>query len=85
VKVDAVCQVLQKDRKIPPRLRTPEQGQRVAWRIMKDWLEAQLAIVATEMVSFDQVMLPYMRTNDGRSVYEHYLDSGLPALTEGPS
>lgn len=87
VKVDAVCQVLQKDRKIPPRLRTPEQGQRVAWRIMKDWLEAQLAIIDTEMVTLDQVMLPYMRSADGETFYDAYLNGHgtQPALGAGES
>lgn len=49
-------------------------------RIAKDWLEAQLAILATEMVTFDQVMLPYMRALDGRTMWELYLDEQLPAL-----
>ena len=83
MRVEAVCQVIQKDRKIPPRLRTPEQGQRVAWRIVKDWLEAQLAIIDPEMVTLDQVMLPYMRSADGSTFYDAYLE-GLgtqPALT----
>lgn len=37
--------------------------------------------MATEMVTFDQVMLPYMRTLDGRSMWDLYLDNQLPALT----
>ena len=39
---------------------TREQAHRVAWRIVKDWLEAQLALIQTEMVRLDQVMLPYL-------------------------
>lgn len=80
VDVSKVAGVLSKDRDVARRLKTPEQAQRVAWRIAKDWLEAQLAIVATEMVRFDQVMLPYMRAVDGRSMWELYLDNQLPAL-----
>jgi hypothetical protein len=49
---------------------TPEQATRVAWRIVKDWVEAQLAIVETEMVGLDQAMLPYMTTPSGATVYE---------------
>jgi len=79
-KVEAV---LRSDKAVAPRLRTPEQAARVAWRIAKDWLEAQLAIVATEMVTLDQVMLPYMRADDGRTVWELYLDNQLPALAPG--
>lgn len=77
-KVEAV---LRKDQ-VAPRYQTPEHAQRVAWRIVKDWLEAQLALIATEMVSLDQVMLPYMRWNGDRTVYELYLDQQL-ALPAG--
>lgn len=85
VNVDRVLSVLVKDRSVQPRFKTREQAERVAWRIAKDWLEAQLAIVATEMVSFDQVMLPYMQDGRGHTLYELYLDNalGLPALAAG--
>lgn len=70
--------------KLPARYSTPEHAERVAWRIVKDWLEAQLAIIRTEMVTLDQVMLPYMRSGDGRSYYELYRDDQL-ALPAGDS
>lgn len=71
-----------KREKVPARYSTPEHAERVAWRIVKDWLEAQLAIIRTEMVTLDQVMLPYMRNADGRSLYELFRDDQL-ALTAG--
>ena len=81
--VAAVAQVMKSDPGTPKPLQTPEQAERVAWRIIKDWLEAQLAIVATQMVAFDQVMLPYMSAGaGGRTVYDLYLDQQL-ALPEG--
>ena len=55
---------------------------RVAWRILKDWVAAQLAIVETEMVSLDEVMLPYLRSDDGRTLYELFTERQL-ALTTG--
>lgn len=36
-----------------------EQAERVAWRIIKDWLEAQMAILESEMVSMDEIFMPY--------------------------
>ena len=74
--------VLKKDKKVAPRYRTPEQAEKVAWRIVKDWLEAQLAIIRTEMVTLDQVMLPYMTNDAGATMYELYVDSQL-ALPAG--
>lgn len=82
VNADKVKAVLERE-KVPPRYRTPEQAERVAWRILKDWLEAQLAIIRTEMVTLDQVMLPYMRADDaGRTVYELVVQNQM-ALPEG--
>ena len=62
--------------KVERRYQSPEQAARVAWRITKDWIEAQLAIIETQMVSADQVFLPYM-LNGGRTLYEWYVDQQL--------
>lgn len=64
--------------KVERRFRSYEHAQRVAWRIVKDWLEAQLAIIRTEMVTLDQVMLPYMKIGpQGETVYELVRDQQL--------
>jgi hypothetical protein len=79
----SVESVMKNDRKVAPRFRTPEQAERVAWRILKDWLEAQLALIRTQMATLDQVMLPYMQSEvDGCTVYELYRDRQL-ALPAG--
>jgi hypothetical protein len=85
VQVERVQVVLTRE-KVERRFRTPEHAERVAWRILKDWLEAQLAIIKTEMVTLDQVMLPYMRAADGRTMYELYVDHRLelPAMAVEP-
>lgn len=59
-----------------------EMAYRVAWRILKDWVRAQMAILETEMVSIEQVFLPYMQGKNGRILYEIMLDNRL-ALPEG--
>jgi len=69
--------------KVAPKYRTPEHSERVAWRILKDWIEAQIALLQTEMVTLDQVMLPYMRTPEGGTVYDRYLETGQLALEAG--
>ena len=83
VNVERVYKVLSRDRQVPPRYKSEEQAERVAWRIVKDWLEAQLAITETEMVTLDQVMLPYMQGDDGRTIWELYLDQQLALGTAG--
>ena len=39
------------------------------WRVHRG--QAQLALIATQMVTLEQVFLPYALTVDGRTVYEH--------------
>lgn len=61
------------------KLRTPvgDQAERVAWRIVKDWVEAQMAILESEQVSMDQVFLPYMVNQEGKTLYELYASKQL--------
>lgn len=56
--------------KIARRYASREQSARVGWRIVKDWLEAQLAIIEAEMVTLDEVMLPYLRNDEGKTLYQ---------------
>jgi hypothetical protein len=44
-----VLTLLERERKVPRNFRTQEQALRVTWRIIKDWVEAQMAIVNTKM------------------------------------
>jgi hypothetical protein len=80
--------VVLKRQRVAPRYRTYDQARRVAWRIVKDWIEAQLAIIKTEMVTIDQVMLPYMQTDHPTgaskvSMYEAYTEQQRMMIEQG--
>ena len=47
-------------RLVPKSMVNKEQAGRVAWRIIKDWLEAQLALFFLQMVKMEEIFLPYM-------------------------
>jgi hypothetical protein len=80
--VQATLKVLK--RTAPPRYGTEEHARNVAWRVIKNWIEAQLAIIETGMVSMEQVFLPYVVTDNGRTVFERLIvDRGLKLLAEG--
>lgn len=82
--IDAIYVVLQRDDGIPRRFKTTEQAARVAWRIIKDWLRAQLAIVEAEQAEMIEVFLPYAQNpNTGATLYEQLEDTGFKMLT-GP-
>lgn len=59
------------------------QAERVAWRILKTWLAAQLAIIESEMVDLTQIMLPYMHTGGELTVWEQFQASEQLAITSG--
>jgi hypothetical protein len=64
------------------------QAERVAWRVMKTWLEAQLALVATGMIDVDQALLAFLQVDAaGRTLYEVYREREAAALelTRGDS
>lgn len=41
-----------------------------AWRIMKDWIVSQLAMVDAELAEFSEVFLPYAVTKTGETLFE---------------
>jgi hypothetical protein len=73
--------------RVQRRFTTKEQAARVGWRIIKDWLEAQLALIETRMVSLAQVMLPYMQVDGQKSLYDAMRDRqlALPAAERAQS
>jgi hypothetical protein len=78
--VESVLKILHENSKVPRRLVNKEQAARVGWRIIKDWIEAQLALVETKMVTLDQVFLPYARMKDGKTLYARCIESGINNL-----
>jgi hypothetical protein len=79
---DGVLRALTKDKRVPTRLKTRQQAANVAWRVLKDWIEAQLAIVEAEMAGVMEVFLPYAVRLDGATVYEAITHGGMKQLTQ---
>ena len=61
-----------------------DQAERVAWRIVKDWVEAQMAILESEMVQMDEIFLPYMLNGAGKTVFEAYRENQLMLSGDAP-
>lgn len=80
-----VYEIMSKGKKFPYNSEQKErmisglrlQSIRTAWRIVKDWVEAQMALVETQMVTTQEVFLPYAVTKDGRTLSQK--------ITEDPS
>lgn len=47
-----------------------DKARRVAWRQILRWVEAQCALVKTEMVKMEEVFFPYIQSKSGHTLYE---------------
>lgn len=80
---DAVLSVM-KAQNIRPSYCNRPHAIRVAWRIIKDWVEAQIALLETEQVKLAQLFLSYMIIDDKHTLFEamekknFYLPEGKP-------
>jgi hypothetical protein len=72
-----------REHRIEPRFATPEHARRVAWRVIKDWLESQLALVEAGVADLPQVMLSFMKVSVNQTMYEAVVENQMRALEQG--
>lgn len=58
------------------------QAERTAWRNVRDWIMAQMAIIEAGQVDMEEVFFPYLTDGRGRTVYQLY-QGGQLALENG--
>lgn len=78
-----VLKSMKSDSKIPRRLLTDEQALKVSWRIIKTWVEAQMAIVDAQLADVAEVFLPYAITKNGKTLYKEIESNGMLLLKGG--
>lgn len=77
-KPEGVMSVMSKDRvKCDQR-----QAERIAWRNVKDWIAAQVALVETEQATMDELFLPKLVDRNERTLYQVF-QAGALALPSG--
>ena len=60
------------------------QAERVAWRQLLRWVQAQLSMIDTGMVQAHEVFLPYLiHAGTGQTLFEYFQKGGLKQLTAG--
>jgi hypothetical protein len=67
---ERVYKVICRDEILPYSQRSLAKARMIAWRIVKDWIEAQLAMIQCGLVDIEQVFLPYAQAPDGTTLYE---------------
>jgi hypothetical protein len=70
---------------IPPRFREKVQAKRTAWRIVKVWVEAQMAIIDCGQAEMAEVFLPYAITETGQTLFQRIQQNPKYLLGAGAS
>ena len=86
VRVDPIFRMLNEARTDPVKWqeRDYEQAERVAWRQLLRWVQAQCAFIETDMVSPAEVFAPYLIVgNNGETLYEAMIDAKFKLLEKG--
>jgi len=78
-----VLKAMRNDKKVPRSQCTDEQALRVSWRMVKDWVEAQMAIVEAQLADITEVFLPYAITRNGNTLYKEVQGNGMLMLENG--
>lgn len=79
--IDKIYVILQNDDRVTRKLKSREQAARVSWRIIKDWVEAQLAIVEAEQAQMVEVFLPYAQNpTTGETLFNQLAESNFALL-----
>lgn len=58
------------------------KGRRIAWRIVKDWVDSQMALIESQQAELPQVFLPYAVAANGRTLYDSVREKGFLQLTD---
>jgi len=69
-------------RKLPNSSDLP-RAERVAWRILLRWVEAQMAMVESTQAEIGQVFLPYAVNNQGETFWQVFQASNTKQLMSG--
>lgn len=78
---EKILKVLQSRRKrVTDKQKIELQARRVAWRQILRWIEAQLALVETEMVQLQEVFLPYLQMDTGQTLYEKFEETNFKMI-----
>lgn len=82
-KYDEALKAMQRAPDVSQRYCNREQAIRVCWRILKDWVETQLALVQLKQVELAEVFFPYaVDATSGMTLFEHWRET-QKLLSEG--
>lgn len=70
VNVEGLLRAMKQDKNTPNSRANREQAKRTAWKNKLEWLQIQLAEIATGQATAPQLLLGYAVTGNGQPLYE---------------
>jgi hypothetical protein len=67
---EGALRAMSEDAKVPRRLCTREQAVRVSWRVVLDWVDAQLAFIQMNQAKAEALFVPFMLMRNGATLSE---------------
>lgn len=86
VRIEPVFQIINGRRSYPGQYaeKDREHAERVAWRQLLRWIQAQLAMIDTGMVQPHEVFLPYLlQAGSNQTLFEYFNGEGFKQLAAG--
>lgn len=86
LRVDGVLKVLQADAakgRIRRTYANREQAERIAWRVLRDWVAVQMAVIEAGVLEMTEVFAAHLLV-DGQHTVHEVLIGGQFLLPEGP-
>jgi len=74
-----VLNALRKDG-VPKGMLNLQHANRVAWRIIRDWVEAQTALIKAEIATPQEIFLPYLLMKDGKTLFNKVQEGGTKLI-----
>ena len=81
INITGILTILQEDKSVPKRLKSMPQAERVAWRIVKDWIKAQTAYIEAGQATMTELFFPHAINQNGQTFFEQF--ENYIALPEG--
>lgn len=74
-RVNAIVEILRRNHSRMAQSDIEDRAERIAWRQLLAWTQAQLALIECEMVRPEEIFLPYALNAAGETLFE-FIDSG---------
>lgn len=81
VNVDGMLKAMRADKGVPSSYCSRTQARRTAWKNKMEWLGAQLAEIAANQASLEQLLLGYGVTDTGETFWDRLTREGSEVLT----